>query len=76
MEHITGVHLRKPLRTAISKEDSLYLKNIIPLFAEALQTNNTATAKQIAESVSDYQKKFARYDLPSESKSKAEIFVL
>jgi cytochrome c-type biogenesis protein CcsB len=60
------------LKAATTKEDSLYLKNIIPLFTEALQTNNTATAKHIAASVKDYQKKFARYDLPPESKSKAE----
>jgi cytochrome c-type biogenesis protein CcsB len=60
------------LKAAANREDSLYLKNIIPLFAEALQTNNTKTAEQIAVSVRDYQKKFARYDLPPESKTKAE----
>jgi cytochrome c-type biogenesis protein CcsB len=60
------------LKSATTKEDSLYLKNIIPLYAEALQSNNITTAKQIAASVKDYQKKFARYDLPPESKSKAE----
>ena len=60
------------LRSATSREDSLYLKNIVPLFAEALQTNNIPTAKQIAGSVKDYQKKFAGYNLPPESKSKAE----
>jgi cytochrome c-type biogenesis protein CcsB len=60
------------LKAAVSKEDSIYLKNIIPLFSEALQANNSTTAKQAAVSVKDYQKKFARYDLPPESKSKAE----
>lgn len=60
------------LKAATTKEDSQYLKNIIPLFAEALQANNITTAKQIAASVKDYQKKFARYDLPPESKLKAE----
>jgi cytochrome c-type biogenesis protein CcsB len=60
------------LKAAANREDSLYLKNIIPLFAEALQANNTKTAEQIAVSVRDYQKKFARYDLPPESKTKAE----
>jgi hypothetical protein len=53
-------------------QEDLYLKNIVPLFAEALQTSNIPTAKQIAGSVKDYQKKFAGYDLPPESKSKAE----
>ena len=60
------------LKSAMSREDSIYLKNVIPLFAEALQANNNSTAKQIANSVKEYQKKFAGYDLPSESKSKAE----
>lgn len=60
------------LKAATAREDSLYLKNVIPLFVEALQSNSTATASQIAVSVKDYQKKFARYDLPPESKTNAE----
>ena len=64
---------QEALKNAIGKEDSLYLNNIIPMFAEALQTNNTATAKQISESVVTYQQKFAQYDLPPKSKTKAEI---
>jgi cytochrome c-type biogenesis protein CcsB len=60
------------LKAAMNKEDSLYLKNIIPLFGEALHTNNLKTAKQITTSLLDYQKKFAKYDLPPDSKSKAE----
>jgi cytochrome c-type biogenesis protein CcsB len=42
------------------------------MFAEALQSNNLTAAKQIAESVLGYQKKFSRYELPHESKSRAE----
>jgi cytochrome c-type biogenesis protein CcsB len=60
------------LNTAINREDSIYLKNVIPLFAEALRTNNKTTARQIASSIKEYQEKFAGYDLPPESKSKAE----
>jgi cytochrome c-type biogenesis protein CcsB len=60
------------LKAAATREDSLYIKNIIQLFAKALQANNITTAKQIAASLKDYQKKFTRYDLPPESKSKAE----
>jgi cytochrome c-type biogenesis protein CcsB len=60
------------LKAAVTGEDSLYLKNIIPLFAQALQTNDIKTAEQIAVTVRDYQKKFARYDLPPESKTNAE----
>lgn len=62
------------LKTAISKEDSLYLKNIIPMFAEALSNNNLSDAKQIAGSISDYQKRFAGYELPSATRTNAEIF--
>ncbi len=61
------------LKTAVSKEDSLYLKNIIPMFAEALQTGNINTVRQISQSVGDYQKKFTEYDLPSKSKNNAEL---
>ncbi len=64
---------QEAMKNAVSGEDSLYLKSIIPMFAEALQTNNKATAKQISESVITYQQKFAQYDLPPASKSKAEL---
>ncbi|MDP4222523.1 MAG: c-type cytochrome biogenesis protein CcsB [Bacteroidota bacterium] len=61
------------IKSAVSREDSLYLRNIIPMFAEALRTNNSAAARQITASIADYQKKFAKYNLPAESKTKAEI---
>lgn len=61
------------LKTAESKEDSLYLSNIIPLFSEAVRSDNIANARQISGSLSDYQAKFARYDLPSKSKTNAEL---
>jgi cytochrome c-type biogenesis protein CcsB len=61
------------LKTAKSKEDSLFLQNIIPMFSEALGSNNLRSAMQIAGSVSDYQKKFAGYRLPSKSKTNAEL---
>jgi cytochrome c-type biogenesis protein CcsB len=64
---------QEALKTAVTQEDSLYLQNIVPMFAEALQTNNNATAKQLSESVSGYQERFAQYDLPAESKTKAEL---
>ena len=64
---------QEAIKSAVSKEDSIYLNNIIPMFAEALQTNNAGTARQISESVISYQKRFTEYDLPSETKSKAEL---
>ncbi len=56
-----------------NKEDSLFLKNIIPVLSDALETNNTATVSQLTESISNYQKKYSHYSLPSESKTKAEL---
>jgi cytochrome c-type biogenesis protein CcsB len=62
------------LKKAISKDDSLYLKNIIPMFVEALHNNNIANANQIATSITDYQHRFAGYDLPSKARTDAEVF--
>jgi hypothetical protein len=59
-------------RVVLLNQNPLLLKNVIPLFAEALQTNNITTASQISSSIKDYQEKFAGYNLPPESKSKAE----
>jgi cytochrome c-type biogenesis protein CcsB len=61
------------LKGAVSKEDSLYLSKIIPMYSDALTNNNLSSARQIAGSVEDYQKKFAGYELPSETKTKAEL---
>jgi cytochrome c-type biogenesis protein CcsB len=61
------------VKTAISKEDSLYLKSILPMFAEALGSNNLSSARQIAGSITDYQSRFAGYELPSKSKTNAEL---
>jgi cytochrome c-type biogenesis protein CcsB len=61
------------VKNAQSKEDSLYLKNIIPLFTEALKNNNISTASRIAGSISEYQARFAGYELPSGSKTNAEL---
>jgi cytochrome c-type biogenesis protein CcsB len=61
------------IKNSVSKEDSVYLKNILSLLTDALQENNTSTVAQIAESVSGYQERFAGYSLPSASKTNAEI---
>ncbi|MEI6050054.1 MAG: c-type cytochrome biogenesis protein CcsB [Bacteroidota bacterium] len=70
--HIWGSSL-EALQKAVNKEDSLYLNNIIPAITNAVQTNNIAAIRQVETSVSAYQKRFAEYDLPSESKIKAEL---
>jgi cytochrome c-type biogenesis protein CcsB len=56
-----------------SREDSLYLAGIVPTIADALQTNNMATIRRVSASVSEYQKRFAGYNLPTQSKIKAEL---
>jgi cytochrome c-type biogenesis protein CcsB len=62
------------LKNAVSSQDSLYLKNVLPMFAEALKNNKLSDAEKIAASVSDYQARFAGYALPSKAKTNAEIF--
>ena len=58
---------------AASKEDSLYLSNLMPLLSEAVQTGNIASVRLFAGSVSDFQVKFSSYDLPSKSRINAEM---
>ena len=58
---------------AINKDDSLYLKTIIPVLEDAIKSNNISTTRQITESISSYQKRFSEYDLPSDSKTNAEL---
>jgi cytochrome c-type biogenesis protein CcsB len=61
------------IKSAGSKDDSLYLQKILPLLVEALQTNNRVATKQITESVNGYQARFSEYKLPSDSRTNAEI---
>jgi cytochrome c-type biogenesis protein CcsB len=62
------------VKHSISREDSLYLISIIPMFNEAVHSNNISTAKQITHTVTDYQKKFSTYSLPSEIRTNTELF--
>ena len=64
---------QEALQKAVSKEDSLYLQNIISALTNALQINNIAATRQVTGSVSEYQTRFAGYDLPSTSKTNAEL---
>jgi len=61
------------LQKAAGKEDSVYIKSVMPALAEAMQTNNIVSARKITESVSSYQAKFSKYSLPSKSKTTAEL---
>jgi cytochrome c-type biogenesis protein CcsB len=66
------------LPNAIHENDSVYLSNILPLYSAALfegsRTGNNSQADQYLNSIIEYQRRFAGYELPSESKVKAEIF--
>lgn len=66
------------VKFADSKEDSLYLKNIMGLIIESSQTaSETKNYKEVNEyvnSIVDYQRKFATYTLPSKAKINIEVF--
>lgn len=62
------------LKTAVTREDSAYLEDMIRLLPQALTDRGTANIKTLTASVIEYQKRFAAYQLPSTPKLKAEIF--
>jgi cytochrome c-type biogenesis protein CcsB len=66
------------IKFADSKEDSLYLNNIIGMIIESARgasvSKNYKEVDQLINSVADYQKKFAGYSLPSQSKVNVEVF--
>lgn len=66
------------VENALNHDDSLYISNILSLYTDALlegtRTGNFSMADEYLESLINYQRKFASYDLPSEAKVKAEIF--
>lgn len=64
---------QEAIKNAINREDSLYLENILSAFAQAAQLNDVRKAEQVVSSISAYQKRFAGYDLPAQSRVMAEI---
>ena len=58
---------------AKSQDDSLFVRNILGMFRQAAINGNLNQAKQYINSVKEYQRKFAGYELPSETKVNAEI---
>lgn len=58
---------------AVSKDDSTYLKGIMPILSEAMHNNNIANVRQVTQSISDYQSRFSGYELPSETKTRIEL---
>ncbi len=61
----------------ISREDSLFIKNVISMYAEALmaayQDDNFNPASRMVNAISKYQKKYAVELLPAEQKTSIEI---
>ncbi len=66
------------VKNALNHDDSLYISNILSLYTNALMegtgTGDFSKADEYLESLINYQRKYASYDLPSEAKVKAEIF--
>lgn len=62
----------------ISGEDSLYTRNILPMYfselKEARKTGDYTKANEYIESITNYQKKYGSNIMPSENRVKAEIF--
>ena len=60
-----------------SSDDSLYLKNILNLFAESIQVGTTSgnylQANEVIKSIKAYQRNNAQYELPSTKKVIAEM---
>ena len=61
------------LAGAKDRDDSLYLGNIIQMFADAVRKNNYPGANEIISSIITYQSRFANYELPSQRKTTVEI---
>jgi cytochrome c-type biogenesis protein CcsB len=61
------------LAGAVNGDDSLYLRSILPVFEDAIKASDVSTTRKIAESISGYQNRFSEYDLPSASKTSAEL---
>jgi cytochrome c-type biogenesis protein CcsB len=58
---------------AVTKDDSDYLKNIIPGFVGAIQTGDIENTRKVTGSIRDYQARFSKYELPSRSRTNAEL---
>ncbi len=61
-------------KNAKSKEDSLFISNILGMFRKAAISGNLNQAEKYVNSIKEYQRKFASYELPSKQEVNAEIF--
>jgi cytochrome c-type biogenesis protein CcsB len=61
------------LEKAQSKQDSVYIAGISAALSTAIRNGNPNDMVRVRESISEYQKSHADYDLPSTAKTKAEV---
>ncbi|HOK25578.1 MAG TPA: c-type cytochrome biogenesis protein CcsB [Bacteroidales bacterium] len=64
------------MKNAFSREDSLYVGSILSAFYQAASVGNISQAKLVTRSLLEYQRRFAGYKLPSDSKIKAELLFI
>ncbi len=64
---------REALRASSGSADSVYLAELMPRLASALNDNHEAAVRQIARSLSEYQEKYSDYELPSAARVGAEV---
>ncbi|NLD64291.1 MAG: c-type cytochrome biogenesis protein CcsB, partial [Bacteroidales bacterium] len=64
------------VKHGISSEDSLFVVSAVPLWAQAVTsvTRPVAGPDEFISALQNYQRQHAGYELPSESKVKAELF--
>jgi cytochrome c-type biogenesis protein CcsB len=53
--------------------DSLYVKNVLPLYFSSLRSNDFDQADQLLESLKGFQKKYGAEVVPSDQKIKSEV---
>ncbi|WP_430817119.1 cytochrome c biogenesis protein CcsA [Carboxylicivirga sp. RSCT41] len=58
----------------VSQDDSLLVRNLFGMYLEALSSGNKAEEATYVKAIADYQYKYGRDILPSETKKKIEIF--
>jgi len=64
------------VKHGISNEDSLFVVSAVPLWAQAVTsvTRPAAAPEEFVAALTNYQRQYAGYDLPSAGKVKAELF--
>ncbi|HKL38345.1 MAG TPA: c-type cytochrome biogenesis protein CcsB [Bacteroidales bacterium] len=65
---------KEAAKHAVSREDSLYVSNIMSMFRQAVMQGHLSEAEKYIQSVRDYQRKYTGYELASNRKIEAEVF--